>query len=363
MAINNGSSLVVLGGGDDDDDARRDDFRDRLGHAREVDSAPSLQLPLRASVERDAVALDSVAARSAVTVRNSDAGDRDGGLSETYATGLTDAQTNVPATVCPALTARTTSSTPVVVKAEALNVAAHLLDMPESNKVKIYVGTSANHFTVLRENLINSPVLESWVTETGKDWFIMRPELLNIRADDLEVIIQYLHTKEYTPTLIEDPNNPRGPKLWEMVAARDYSTHLLCAGRYYVLAQMLQIQGMPENIYDKITSVDASRFSMKSLLGLATILFDDGRAPSPHPQTDINTDDNTENAVPSDKLEGWVIGRIALSVKQIMLTEQSLFWHMEISSRRRRLVAKILAAASELYEATGKINESVIELE
>lgn len=85
--------------------------------------------------------------------------------------------------------------------------------MPESNKVKIYVGTSANHFTVLRENLINSPVLESWVTETGKDWFIMRPELLNIRADDLEVIIQYLHTKEYTLTLIEDPNNARGPKL------------------------------------------------------------------------------------------------------------------------------------------------------
>lgn len=329
----------------DDDDDNRDDFRDSLVHARGVNLAQNFHLAGQSSTGGNTTHPGGISVRSGA---NHDASQNAASFSLTTANR----------------TPRTRASTPpaAVVKPEPQNVPTYLLNVPESSKVKIYVGTSTQHFTVLREDLTNSSVLSSWVTETENGAFIMRPELLDTRKDDFRVITHYMHSKECALSSTENQSDLTGPKIRDKSAVKDHSAQLVCAGRYYVLAQRFQVKDMPVTIYNKITSVDASYFDTKSLISLATVLFEDRRESPPSPP-DTSAVDGASTPGAVDDLEAWVVDRIASSFKEIMWTEQSLFWQMEAVTRKRRLAAKILTAASALYEAAGRVNESVIELE
>ena len=93
----------------------------------------------------------------------------------------------------------------------------HFRNLPASERVRIYIGRANKQVFVKRSQLAKSHVLTSYITDdpsdSGQSSYIMRPQLLKISFEDFQAVLQYLHSGEYEPLLVD--GQPGEGKVWD----------------------------------------------------------------------------------------------------------------------------------------------------
>lgn len=236
----------------------------------------------------------------------------------------------------------------------------YIANLPATHQVKIYIGKRNKLCFVSRTNLEKSPVLTSWILEDPNEGpFVMRPQLQKTEVLDFDAICQYLHSGEYAPLLVAKDG---GEMVLDGIANGDeaeYSKQLVRAGRIYVLAQMYQVQGLDELVYKKVTGVDVKRYSLKSFVELAGLVFSDKRPVGFQVGQEVEGEGEKK-----DMLEEWIVGQMAHNFQEVTKSRHDQFWGVVEKTRKKMFFAKVLEEAAERYRTTGGIlPDAVIELD
>ncbi|KAK5940224.1 hypothetical protein PMZ80_007644 [Knufia obscura] len=259
-------------------------------------------------------------------------------------------------------------------EADQISEPPWLKDTPPTEKVTLFIGRLNRTALVRRTDLAKSPILTSWIiddpsqTSGGQGAYIMRPQLAKCSYADFDAVLQFFHSGEYAPMLVDDC-------LDGVVGEEGYAKELLRGGRVYIIARMFEVQGLAELVYRKIERVDVGRYSIKAIVELAGIIFDNKRVPTPAVSipaaaagaaavnranengTDgadgANNGDAGAEQPGRDKLEEWIITQVAKNFQEIMSTQQDVFWRVERKTRERMFFARVLEEASSQYRATG----------
>lgn len=197
----------------------------------------------------------------------------------------------------------------------------------------------------------------------------MRPQLAKTSFVDFDAVLQFLHSGEYAPLLVDGRLDGVSD-----VGTEGYDRELLRGGRVYNIGKMFTVEGLAELVYNKIERVDVARYSIRAIVELAGIIFDGKRVSTPAvstPAAAVNRENengtdgadgtgsgngsgNTGAEQPeSDKLEEWIITQVAKNFQEIMSTQQDVFWRVERKTRERMFFARVLEEASSQYRATG----------
>lgn len=237
-----------------------------------------------------------------------------------------------------------------------------LQNTPNTDRIRLYVGKKNRQVFVKRSDLAKSPILTSYIIEPDNDPdpgqstpYIMRPQLLKMDFNDFSALVQFLHSGEYEPMLVEAEGSAEKEYVLDGFSKdRAYSTELVRAGRIYVIAQMFKVEGLEEVVFGKITKVNERKYSIKSLVELAGVVFSDKRS-------DIGGV-STNNG--KDKLETWIIGQFAKNLQEIMKTQHDEFWAVEKKTSKKMFLAQVLEETADRYRALGgKLPGPVVELD
>ncbi|KAJ9651407.1 hypothetical protein H2198_009322 [Neophaeococcomyces mojaviensis] len=289
------------------------------------------------------------------------------GQGTTRANGV-NSVTNVNGTRSHASGAHSSAKTAVGVKEEQSDEPDWVKAKTPAGRVKIYVGRRNKQVLVKRDDLANSAILTSFITDDQEQGaYIMRPQLLQTDFNDFDAVLQYIHSGEYAPMLIEDSEDPTGPKLLDGLKTHEaYARELVRSGRIYVIAQNFQVEGLAGQVLKKITEVDITKFNNHSLIELAGVVFNDTRHLRSLTNTTMNGDgEATATAVnANDPLEQWIIRQLAKNFREIMRSEQATFWKIEHKTSKKLLFARVLEEAADQYRAVGGLPAvNLIELE
>ncbi|OAP63394.1 hypothetical protein AYL99_02621 [Fonsecaea erecta] len=250
------------------------------------------------------------------------------------------------------------SEAPVRVKTEAeVQALEHLRSMPPEKRVKVYVGEKSTAMEVGLEDLDKSPVLKSFISESGAPGpYIMHPTLVTVNVDHFQSIREFLLMDEYMPALV---NNPRGedvlPKQLDNCTTPDHYRHqALRAGHVYVIAETLRMPTLQDLIFRKITQAQFHPYGVKCLLDLALIIFS-------RPELDglkqkgkvTQAEDENENEEGDDALENWLINSLKDEFQRTMVHHAQQFFHVSAHSacRRREFGRRVLRRTVEDWDA------------
>jgi len=242
-------------------------------------------------------------------------------------------------------------------------------DVADKDKVKLFVGRRNKQVLVKRVDLAKSPILTSWIIDDPDQGpYIMRPQLARTEFADFDAVLQFLHSSEYAPLLVDN-------RLDGLKSNEAYAKELVRSGRVYIIAQRFQIDGLAELVFRKIDKVDVSKFSIKAIVELAGVIFGDKNgAVLPHPAaaaapaavSRANASVGSQEAVAGlkDKLEEWIITQVAKNLQEIMNNQQETFWKIERKTSKKLFFAQVMEEAAVQYRATGgKLPGPVVELD
>lgn len=242
-------------------------------------------------------------------------------------------------------------------------------NVADKDKVKLFVGKRNKQVLVRRADLAKSPILTSWIIDDfDQGAYIMRPQLARTEFLDFDAVLQYLHSSEYAPLLVDD-------RLDGLKDDEAYAKELVRSGRIYIISQRFQIEGLAELVFRKIDKVDVSKFSIKAIVELAGVIFGDknvavlpplaaAAATAAQNRADASGESQGGVAGPKDKLEEWIITQVAKNLQEIMNSQQETFWKVEKKTSKKLFFAKVMEEAAAQYRATGgKLPGPVIELD
>lgn len=241
-------------------------------------------------------------------------------------------------------------------------------DIADKDKVKLFIGKRNKQILVKRADLAKSPTLSSWVIDDpDQGAYIMRPQLAKTEFIDFDAVLQFLHSSEYAPILVD--NGLDGLKTDEA-----YAKELVRSGRIYIIAQTFQVEGLAELVLDKISKVDVDKFPTKAIVELAGVIFNDKRfAPLANPAVAAavgsanggeGVPDSEAAAGAKDKLEEWIITHVAKNFREIMNIQQEAFWKVERATSKKMFFAQVMEETAQQYRATGgRLPEPVVQLD
>jgi len=261
-----------------------------------------------------------------------------------------------------------TPNVTIDIKEEQVDGPAWIKGKAPPGRVKIYVGRRNKQVLAKREDLAKSAILTSFIIDDPvQGAFIMRPQLLRTDFNDFDAVLQFIHSGEYAPILVEDSENIGGPKLLDGLKTHEaYAKEVVRSGRIYVIAQTFQVEGLAEQVLTKITGVDITKFNNHSLVELAGIVFSNTRCPvsTMNATGNIDGEENASAAKKSDPLEEWIICQLAKNFREIMRSEQTTFWNVEHKTSKKFLFARVLKEVADQYWAVGGLpTASFIELD
>lgn len=228
--------------------------------------------------------------------------------------------------------------------------------MPDADRIRVYIGKRQRITYAGRADLVKSPILTSYIIEDAETGaYIMRPQLLKTDPTDFDAVLQFIHTGDFNPVLIDKD----GEKAFEKVRSDDaYGKELVRLGKVYVLAQTFQVQGLEDAIYGKICAVNARRFPDKALVELAGVIFSDKRAgvgskarSASGSQSSGGSQDGQGQEKRKDKLEEWVISKIAGQFQEIQKYQHEEFWAVEKKTTKKMFFARLLEETADVYRA------------
>ena len=261
-----------------------------------------------------------------------------------------------------------TASQKVVVKEEdeTPTEAAWMKLLPTSEKVTIYVGRRNRPLVTSRTDLAKSDILASYIIEdtlTGP--YIMRPQLMEIDHKDFNAVMQFLHTEEFTPELVEKENDE--PSCLEgLRREKAYSQELVRLGRIYIIAQTFQITALEDLIFKKVSQVDRKLFSTKSVIELAGGIFSNERGTNlrGNPSPDNSQQQRNDETMVKDRLERWIIMHLANHMQEVLCTHKDAFWSVARRTKKNMFCARFFEASAEIYRANdGDVRGVVIDLD
>lgn len=209
----------------------------------------------------------------------------------------------------------------------------------EDNKVLIMVGTQNSEHYVRLEDLNKSSILSKMARHNGRHKYVMHPELRQINSDLFSSAAQFMRLGSYVPNIVGMAGTER-IGLEGLRTSSDYSRELVRAGKLYVLAEALQIQGLQNHIYTKISQTQFQTYTIRSVLELALTIF--GR------RVRVPQNENEQ-----DDVEKWILGTLVERF-QAMLMEQSAFYiHIASATNQRRFSIRLLRAKADQIERDG----------
>lgn len=242
-------------------------------------------------------------------------------------------------------------------------------DVADKDKVKLFVGRRNKQVLVKRVDLAKSPILTSWIIDDpDQGSYIMRPQLARTEFANFDAVLQFLHSSEYAPLLVDN-------RLDGLKSNEAYAKELVRSGRIYIIAQRFQIEGLAELVFGKIDKVDVSKFSIKAIVELAGVIFGDKNSVVlPHPAAAAataavnraNASAGSQEGVAGlkDKLEEWIITQVAKNLQEIMNNQQETFWKVERKTSKKLFFAQVMEEAAVQYRVTGgKLPGPVVELD
>ena len=166
----------------------------------------------------------------------------------------------------------------------------------------------------------------------------MHPDLKDISPDDFAVVIEFLRTNMYTPTLVEAPTNCAEARMFVLEGLAkevELADEIQRCGRRHVLAKRFGLPSMVDYVFKRLTQVRYPKAVLRHgvLLELARTVFG-GR--------------NGEER--EDGLEGWLIAFIVENLEVITMWRDTckVFW--EVMHASKGLSVRIFKARAELDE-------------
>lgn len=275
----------------------------------------------------------------------------------------------------------TTKATPPKKKMSTLNseikedpdkpiVPSYLSDTNEVNRIKIYIGKRQRQIFAQREEIAKSPILTSFIVDDAQQGaFIMRPQLLNTNPADFDAVLQFIHTSTFEPLVVGKEGDKRFEKAY---SNDDYGKELIRLGKIYVIAQMFQVQGLEDAIYDKVCTISARRFPNKALVELAGVIFSDKRntggsaaGVTSASSSQTAAGEGQDDTAVKDKFEEWIITKVASNLQEIQKHQHEDFWAVEKKTTKKMFYARVLELAAEIYRAnSGRLlSATVVELD
>ena len=209
----------------------------------------------------------------------------------------------------------------------------------EDNKVLIMVGAKNSEHYIRSGDLNKSNVLSNMARRNGRHTYVMHPELRQIDSELFTSAAQFMRLGSYVPNIVNMARTER-IGLEGLRTSLDYSRELVRAGKLYVLAEALQIKGLQNHVYTKISQTQFQTYTIKSMLELALTIFG-RRVRGDQTQTE------------QDDLEKWIIETLVERF-QPMLMEQSAFYvYVTSATNQRRFAIRLLRAKADQIEKAG----------
>ena len=214
-------------------------------------------------------------------------------------------------------------------------------------QVLVYFGRKTEERLMARSDPNKSSVLKSWVNEDDGSLHIMNPKLVSVDPELFKMVLEFIQTGEYVPCIVErtqatqeEPSATRRA-LDGLHTVEEYSDELLRAGRLYLLAEKFKVDGLPDLIYTKITEAHLQKYTHKSLLNFAQILF-------ATPKT-VSSPGNDGASL----LEAWTIKTLAEDFWTIMQYHCSLLRQVTAATAQRQLMQRLLRAIADFVDKVG----------
>lgn len=242
---------------------------------------------------------------------------------------------------------------------EEIHAIKLMKEVSRQDKVAIYVGESNAMFTVAREDLAKSPILNELISDVSASGpFIMHPELTKIPVDHFQAVFYFLVMDEYTPAIV---SNPLGlehfPKRLDGLTSVDaYRKEAIRAGHLYVIAKGLEMKSMEDLIFRKITQAEYEPYGVKCLLDLAKIVFsrpEESELATKGKRRPLGYQTGADQG--SDPLEEWLIDFMKKHLQRALVQHAQLFF--EIANHgacaKRGFGIRIFKGKVEEWEAQG----------
>lgn len=272
--------------------------------------------------------------------------------------------------------------TMVIKTEEERRVARHLASQHSVRIVKVYAGSDNKIFLFDLETLEKSRVLRSLISESeGESPFIMHPKLTTLNVDHFGSVHMFMTMDEYVPCMVANPEGEHVlPKMLDgLQGAQEYRTEVVRAGHVYVIAKGLGIPTLEDLVFKKISQSEYHAYGPRCLLDLAMAVFSrrdgndekgfvtepdkrmqvmQGKATEPETaqaQSGSQPETGDRETAVEDRLEAWLIDRLAMDFHTITLSHAERFWQVANHGvcNSRGFARRVLQKKIEQWNAAG----------